>query len=275
MKKLILILFLLNSTICFAQEQVIKIHFVDIGEGDAIFIQAEGESALIDTGNLLSGYKLVDYLKENNVAIIKHLLITHPNLDHLSGVFFIIPKFKIENFFDNGRDLDATDRPIFGWYEKIFRQNKNYKALKENDELKLGDLALKILWPPAQSSINGLNNNSLVIMLTYKEFRCLLTGDIGCVIENELMKRRPALTADLLKVAHHGAQDATCEYFIKRLKPKLAIISVDKNNRRGYPAWKTLDLLKANNIKTYRTDKNGSVVITVDDKANYRIYSEK
>lgn len=275
MKKLILILFLLNSTICFAQEKAIKIHFVDIGEGDAIFIQAEGESALIDTGNLLSGYKLADYLKKNGVSVIKYLIITHPHLDHLSGAFFVIPKFKIENFYDNGCNLDTTDSPIVGWYEKIFRQNKNYKALKEDDELKLGGLALKILWPPAQSSINGLNNNSLVIMLIYKDFRCILTGDIDCATANELIKRRVVLAADLLKVAHHGAQDAACEDFIKRVGPKLAIISVDKDNPYGYPAQNTLNLLKAHNIKTYRTDKNGSIIITVDNKADYKIYSEK
>ncbi|MCK9603040.1 MAG: MBL fold metallo-hydrolase [Candidatus Omnitrophica bacterium] len=275
MKKIILIFFFISTALCFAREEDVKIHFIDIGEGDAILIQVKNECALIDTGNLLSGYKLVDYLQTNNVTAIKHLLITHPHLDHLSGAFFIIPKFKIGNFYDNGYNLNTTDDDIFTWYSKILRQNKNYKTLKEKENLKLGDITLEVLWPPEQFQDKNPNNNSLVIMLNYKGFRCLLAADIDYAIENELLKRNAGLAADVLKVAHHGAEDAYSKEFIKKLKPKFAIISVDKDNRRGYPAQRILDLLKAENITLYRTDKNGSITITVDDKSNYKIYSEK
>lgn len=275
MKKIILALFFIGCAVCFAQENNIKIHFIDIGEGDAILIQDKSECALVDTGNLLSGFKLVDYLKKNNVAAIKYLIITHPHLDHLSGAFFVIPKFKIENFYDNGCSSEPADNTIFSWYTKILRQNKNYKTLNEGEKLKLGDIALEILWPPVKSLSQDLNYNSLVIMLKYKDFRCLLTGDITSSAEAELLKREINLGADVLKVAHHGAGDATSDDFIKKVKPKFAIISVDKDNRRGYPAQSVLDLLKTDNITLYRTDKNGSIIIAVDNQGNYKIHSEK
>lgn len=274
MKKLILIFFFIGCAACFAQDDGIKIHFIDVGEGEAILIQARDENALVDTGNILNGYKLAGYLKENNVKAIDHLIITHPHLDHMAGVFFIMPKFTVKRTYDNGSGLTNSDNSLFSYYEKIFRSKENYRVLKEGDVIKLGELTLAVIWPPAKSLSGDFNYNSLVIMLNYKNFRCLLTGDINNAAETELLKRKINLGADVLKVAHHGANDATSRDFIKRVRPKFAIISVDNNNKRGYPAESVLDLLEAQNIKTYRTDKNGSVLIEVNNKGDYTLLSQ-
>lgn len=101
MKKLIVILIVTISILLFFNALIfnhnfLKIHFLDVGEGDAILIQARNENVLIDTGNLLSGYKIVDYLKKNKVKKVKYLIITHPDLDHILGAFFILPKLRVK-----------------------------------------------------------------------------------------------------------------------------------------------------------------------------------
>lgn len=271
---LILILFLIGCVDCPAKDYYLKIHFVDIGEGDSILIQAKNEFALIDTGNLLSGHKLIDYLKENDVPAIKHLIITHHDLDHIMGVFFIMPKFKVENVYDNGFNLDTSHDAILAYYEKLFRLKENYHALKEGDVLKLGLVTLEIIWPPDLPLSGSFNHNSLVIMLRYKDFRCLLTADMDRAAETELLKKGLDLRSDILKVAHHGANDANTEDFIKKVNPKSAIISVDHNNVRGYPDRRVLDLLGGENITTYRTDKSGSIIVAINSKTDYVILPE-
>lgn len=271
----ILGLFFIGPALCFGQEDCIKIHFIDVGQGDAILIQAKGENALIDTGNALSGYKLVDYLKRNNAATISHLIITHHHPDHILGVFFIMPKFTVERTYDNGYNLTALDDSILSSYAKIFRLKEKFRILKQGDKIKLGAITLEIIWPPKKPLPEDFNHGSLVIMLSYKNFRCLLTGDINNAVEAELIKEKIDLRADILKVAHHGADGSTSEDFIKEMKPKAAVISVDNNFQRKYPAENVLVLLKAKNIKTYRTDRNGSIVIKVNNKGDYALSAEK
>lgn len=276
MKKIILLwVFLLFCPNCFSKDCGLKIHFIDTGEGDCILIQTREDSALIDAGNLLSGYKLADYLKKYKITALKHLVITHHHPDHFMGIFFIIPGLKIENFYDNGNILDNLNDSNLSAYEKIFRSQKNYHILKEGDTLQLGEVILEIIWPPDLKFSADFNRNSLVIMLNYRDFRCLLAADIDKAAETELLKRRETLNADVLKVSHHGSDDATSQDFIKKVAPRFAIISVDKNNLRGYPSKKILDLLKENNITAYRTDECGSIIISANNKTDCVILPEK
>lgn len=273
MKKIILIstLFFIWQAMCFAKDYELKIHFIDVGEGESILIQNKNDSALIDTGNLLSGHKLLNYLKENNVTTINHLIITHHDLDHIMGIFFIVPRLNIENAYDNGFKLDSPGNDIYRYYEKIFRLNKSYRVLRQGDKIKLGDCYMEVIWPPDAPLLGSFNHNSLVIILEYNGFRCLFTADIDNAAEDELIKMNVDLHAEALKVAHHGAKDATGIGFIKSVNPALAVISVDKNNQRGYPAQSVLDLLSERKIKTYRTDISGSLIITVNNRGDYKV----
>jgi competence protein ComEC len=154
------------------------------------------------------------------------------------------------------------------------REKENYRVLREGDRLKLDGLDLDVIWPPKGELTGSFNRDSLVMILTYKKFKCLLAADINSDAENELLKKGVVLKADILKVAHHGANDATSEAFLKKVQPKIAVISIDENNLRGYPAREVLERLRANNIKTFRTDKNGTVIITVDKNSEFSIATE-
>jgi competence protein ComEC len=273
MKKLILILIVTVSILLFFNASLfnhnfLKIHFLDVGEGDAILIQAQNENVLIDTGNLLSGYKIVDYLKQNKVKKIKYLILTHPDLDHILGAFFILPKFQVQAIYDNGQELKDDD--VYRWYDTMVRKKANYAILKKGDKLRLKDINLDILWP-ANTRQGSFNENSLVIKLGDNNFNCLFAGDINKISEEAILSEKLNLKSNILKIGHHGYSDATSEGFLQAVSPELAIISSGEKA----PSDITLDLLKKKKIKIYRTDTDGNIIVTVEQKGLFAIRTEK
>ncbi|MEA4822217.1 MAG: hypothetical protein VB122_08355, partial [Erysipelotrichales bacterium] len=108
---------------------------------------------------------------------------------------------------------------------------------------------------------NG-NDNSLVIYLEANDLKYLFTGDISSIVEKNIIKEYPDLRIDVLKISHHGSKTSTSEEFLKSIKPTLAIISVGKNNYYGHPNFEVLVRLYRNNIKYYRTDLQGTIIVT-------------
>lgn len=262
----ILILGLANFS--FAQEEV-KLHFINVGEGEAILVQAKNENILIDTGGLLSGYKLLDYLDENKVKNIKYLIITHLHPDHISGAFFILPKIEVQGIYDNGQPLNEND-DLQRWYKQAARSKQNYHILKKGDSLKLNQINLTVL-SPVQAGDGPLNENSLVIMLNYNNFSCLFTADIDNMIEAQLLKDKANLKANILKISHHGYRDATTREFLEAVSPEIAIISTGPSSKMIAPSSDVLDLLKSRGIKIYRTDKDGDIEIIVQENGDFVI----
>lgn len=242
-----------------------RIHFIDVGEGDSILLEIEGESALIDTGNLISGPRLVKYLKGKGIEKLDYLILTHPHPDHIGGVFFILPVLKVEKIYDNGQDLGEVRKTcaIYRWYEDLVRKRENYAVLISGDSLTLGSLTLEVLWPPEVPTSSDFNASSLLIMVKGGDFSCLLTGDLTAPGERELLKREVNLRADVLKVGHHGAEDATSQEFLEAVSPGIAVISVDRDNFWGYPSAKVLERLKKAGVKVYRTDREGDIVLGI------------
>jgi competence protein ComEC len=269
---LIIFLFILFVNAAFAEDSL-KLHFIDIGSGDAILIQAENENALIDTGNLLSGYKLLDYLYRNGVGRIKYLIFSHCHPDHISGAFFIIPKIRIDKICDNGQPLNDSD-DMQRWYGVLVRTKRNYSQLKKGDRLRLGGADLEILWPIKPDAVSA-NSNSLVIKLTYHNFSCLFVGDLNKIGEKKLLKENVNLKANALKVGHHGYLDTTSREFLDAVSPALAIISVESDNMAGAPSPQVLELLKERKVKIYRTDKDGDIIISIDKKGRYLVRTQK
>ncbi len=263
---LVLLLFTFSflSTLASSNEAG-RIHFINVGEGDSILLEIEGKSALIDTGNLISGPRLVKYLKEKGIEKLTYLILTHPHPDHIGGVFFILPALKVEKIYDNGQDLAGVRKicAIYRWYEDLVRKRKNYAVLIYGDSLTLGSLTLEVLWPPEVPTPSDFNAFSLLTMVKGDGFSCLLTGDLTAAGERELLKREVNLKADVLEVGHHGAEDATSQEFLEAVSPGIAVISVDKDNFWGYPSTRVLQRLKKAGVKVYRTDREGDIVLSI------------
>ena len=263
---LVLVLFIFSFLSPLASsDEAGRIHFINVGEGDSILLETQEKTALIDTGNLISGPRIVKYLKEKGIEKLDYLIITHPHPDHIGGVFFILPMLKVEKIYDNGQDLGGVRKvsPIYRWYEDLVRKRKNYAVLISGDTLTLGSLTLEVLWPPGVPTSSDFNAFSLVMMLREDGFSCLLTGDLTASGERELLKRQVNLKADVLKVGHHGAEDATTEEFLEAVSPGIAVVSVDKDDFWGYPSARVLERLEKAGVKVYRTDRDGGIVLKI------------
>lgn len=252
----------------------IKIHFIDVGYGDAILIECEEGNAMIDTGGLLSGYRVADYLSKHKIKRLNYLFLTHPDSDHTAGVFFITPKLKIDAFFDNGQPLDLTE-DAHDWYNNLVRGNSSYRVLKAGDSLRLGKIVFNVVWPDKIDLKNSFNANSMVLMLTYGKFKCLFAADLTKESEQELLHNGQNLKSDILKIGHHGYKDATAQEFLEAVRPKVTVISAGEKKRRGTPSEEVIKRLKDNSICVYRTDLNGNIVVVVYNNGKFQVNTEK
>ncbi len=230
------------------------IHFLDIGEGSAVWLEdGSGNNILIDTGNPVSGNRVSEILKWAGVKDIDTLIITHPHPDHMGGVFHILPHFHVHHLYDNGQPIPSIPGcDIYRWYAQVFRSNKNYKVLKRGGLLGWHGVSIKVLWPCGDGYSRNWNENSLVLKVMASGKDALLMGDATSKVEGKLLGMNPdILKADLLMVGHHGADDATSQAFPEAVDPKWAIIPVNKDNIRGYPASRVLKRLHDNGTEVY------------------------
>ena len=163
-------------------------------------------------------------------------------------------------------------------YEKLIRaiqkNNVNYYQATER-KIRLGPLLFHIL-PPANPyiEISELNNNSAVIRLDYGKVSFLFPGDIESERESQLLEEaKNQLNVDIVKVPHHGSFDASSSAFIQAVSPDVAIISCGEDNPYGYPHQETLQTLQDNGIKTYRTDRQGTIFVQTDGNS-YQVFPE-
>lgn len=264
---------------CFSvyAESDLKIHFIDVGKGDSFLIESpQGRFALIDAGSLLTAPKVVEYLYNHDIEKVDHLIFTHSHLDHIGGSFFLLPILKIRKIYDNGENLSAQGElgAVYRWYEQLVRKHKGYTVLKALDEFSLGDVKFKVIWPDKISQAVD-NDNSLVIQLTYGDFRCLFAADISVNAEELILKDKHDVKANVLKVGHHGGVDVLSEDFLKAVSPQIAVISIDANNFNGYPDAGLIKRIQDGGVKLYRTDKDGNIVLSIGSKGEISVAKSK
>ncbi len=266
-------LLLLLSIVFILSGKELKVYFLDVGEGESsLIITPEGKSILIDAGNVVTGFRVVEFLKKQKISTLDAVIITHPHPDHMSGIFAVASLINIKKKYDNGQPFENSQCPdIMRWYTEFFRKG-DYNVLKRGESLQIGSVELKVLNPEKPDS--DWNSNSLVILLTYGSTRFLFMGDAPIKVERELLRRGDPVSADVLKVGHHGASDVLSSDFLNRVNPTFAVISINKNNIRGYPAKSVLRKLRNRGIGTYLTYQHGTVLFTSDGEG-LRVWTGK
>ncbi len=261
-----LLVILIFFQISLAKE--IDIYFLDVSEGESTLILTQNKKAvLIDTGNLYTGNNVVKFLKSLNIDHIERLIITHPHLDHLGGVFTVLGNFKVKLKHDNGQSIDIKD-DLYRWYSEIFR-DKKYSALKKGDSFFIDSIKFKVLSP--EKLTKDWNESSLVIMVIYGKTKILLMADANKKTEKKLLSENIDLKADLLKVGHHGAEDVLLEDFLEKISPEYAVISINENNIRGYPSKRVVNMIKNKGIKLYITYKEGNIHFKSDGEKIWKV----
>ena len=233
----------------------LSIHFVDVGQGDCILITQNNENMLIDAGNNEDGDLLVDYFKDLGIKDFKYVVGTHAHEDHIGGLDNIIENFNIGKFYMP--DVITTTKTFEDVLDALLEKNKAF-----GKEFKMGELNFKVLHVGNDKS--DLNNTSIVLKMTYKNTSYLFMGDATDIVEKKLVNDGVDLKSDVLKVGHHGSQYSTTQNFLNEVKPNYAVIQVGEGNTYDHPKQITLDRLNKLNIKTYRNDESGTIILTSD-----------
>lgn len=236
------------------------VHFIDVGQGDSIFIELpNGEAMLIDAGESSEGDKVATYVFSQGYNTIDYVVASHPHSDHIGGLADVINTFNIRNFYLNAVETDSDA------YDNMMRAVNNIGAYAYN--VMTGDVILSVdnllieVVAPKTTDYEEMNNNSVVIKLTYGNNRFLFTGDAEKSEEDGIWTN---IKCDVLKVGHHGSDSSSSENFLKKVEPTYAVISCGLYNSYGHPTDKVLKRLYERNISVYRTDLQGTIVFTSD-----------
>ena len=251
---------LFQGTVAITPSEDLKVHFLDVGQGDSIFIELPtNETILIDASIKDASNKIINYLREENVSKIDYVFATHPHSDHIGGMSAVIKAFDIGQIYMP--KAVTTTKTYENLLLTIKDKNLKIKAAKAgNTIIDTDDLKLVVL-APNQDSYESLNNYSIVLKLTYKEKSFLFMGDAETLSDKEITGD---IQADVLKVGHHGSRTSTSQAFLNKVNPSYAVISVGLNNDYKHPHQEVIDRLEKKNIKIYRTDQNGDIIFTTD-----------
>lgn len=291
LKIIALILILLVSCAVYAQylwaessrPGLLKIYFLDVGQGDAIFIETpSGNQVLIDGGPVgyfgNSGAAILSQLNEVMAFDDKDIdviIATHPHADHIQGLIKVMEKYNVGAVFDGGTEYDS--KTYQDWHA-LAEKSKVYKHVQNGDSVDLGDdVNLEFLYPDLNSSHkikNKAHDKMVVGLLRYRDFKLLLTGDLEGYDESKIFQSGRNIQAQFLKVAHHGSRNSTTSDFLNKLSPHFAFISVASKNRYGHPHQQALDRLSAYGVEYFRTDQFGTINLSTDGYF-YKIITQK
>lgn len=238
----------------------LKVHFLDVGQGDSIFVELPNNKCmLIDAGENYYGEGIINYINSTNHNKIDYLVATHPHADHIGSMSYIVNHMDIDSVcmtkaLTNTKTFEKLLTALQKKKPKMINASAGVNIINE-DNLKMDVVA------PLTIDEDNLNNCSVIIKLTYKNNSFLFTGDAE---EDELSDITADISADVLKVGHHGSKTSTTKDFLKAVNPQIAVISLGKNNDYGHPHKSTMNFLKKANCQIYRTDSDGTITITSD-----------
>ena len=192
---------------------------------------------------------------------------THPHADHIGGMESIIKKFHVNHFFAP-KVTENTD--VFkGMVTALKEKDININTLSKSKSLPidLGENTKIEIYSPSNKEYENINNYSPILKIYYGETSFLFTGDAETEAEMEAVKSNENLKSDVLKVGHHGSTTSSTDSFLKEVSPKIAVISSGLDNSYGHPAKETLKKLSSYKTKIFRTDEDGTIILTSDGKS--------
>lgn len=244
----------------FKETNDLRIHFLDVSQGDSIFIELpNNETMLIDAGEKDYGNFVKDYISKLNYEKIDYVIGTHPHSDHIGGLAYVIQNFNIGKIY-MPKAMTTTKTYEF-LLDTISNKNLKITSAKANTTIFDNDLLNIKIISPTKSDYEELNNYSAVIKLTYKDTTYLFMGDAEKLVEQEIVDD---VKADVIKVGHHGSDSSSSKKFLNKVKPSYAIISVGENNSYNHPSQNIIKRYNNVGCKVYRTDLNGTIIISSD-----------
>lgn len=240
------------------------VYFLDVGQGDSQLLVLSAPNGRSDIKVLIDGgrgravlHELADILGRDRYIDI--LMMSHPHADHYAGFIDVLEQYDVGMFISNG---DTADTEVFAQFtEQLEASGVPAQTLARGDRIQYGDHVLEVLMPDqTMRELDDPDEASLVVLAHAHGTRILFTGDIGFPAERALLAYDEDISADILKIGHHGSAGSTDVNFVAAVDPDIAVIGVG-NNRFGHPADRVLDVLELAGVAVYRTDHDGTVRI--------------
>lgn len=251
--------------------QNLTVHFLDVDQGDSILLEIDGKSMLVDAGESDQGKVVTAYLQDQGISTLDYVVATHPHSDHIGGMNEILNNFQVEHFVDSG--YPHTSKTYENMLTTIDQKNIPFQVAQAGQKIDF-DPAVDIeILNPAKTYSEDLNENSVVLKVTYGTTSFLLMGDAGLETEERIMKAGYNVDSDILKVGHHASRSGSGASFISAVSPEVSVIEVGAGNDYGHPHAEILERLQKAS-KVYRTYLDGTITITTDG-STYTVTTEK
>ncbi len=247
----------------FGTDEVLKVEFIDVGQGDSsLIITPDGKSMLIDSGEYYAYDAVKSALNAHKITKIDALVATHPHSDHIGCMANIIEDYEISTIYmPNAASTSKSFETLLNIIEK---KKLNVIEAKAGTEIELGDQVEAQILSPIDESYDDTNNYSAVVHLTFGDISYIFMGDAETIVEEELIDSGQNIKADVIKLGHHGSSTSSSEDFLKKVNPIIGVISCGTDNSYGHPHEETLETLNKLNIKYFRTDEKGNILVATD-----------
>ncbi|ANU14940.1 Late competence protein ComEC, DNA transport [Planococcus halocryophilus Or1] len=243
-------------------EEVMRVHYIDVGQGDSTLLEVEGFSILIDAGNWKST-EVIDYLKQQGIKNLDIVVGTHPDADHIGQLAQVIGEFDVGEVWMSGNS--SSSATFTNALQAIEASDTEYVEPRTGDVFDVGSLQIEVLHP---SEITGSpNEESVSLKMTYGDVGFIFTGDAGVKDEQEMIDTGIDLNAEILHLGHHGSNTSTSLAFLKAVTPEIAIYSAGADNSYGHPHAEVIAAVENTGAEVYGTDVNGTIVVETDGKA--------
>jgi len=248
----------------------IKVHFVDVGQGDGIWVQTwEGKNMVIDGGGRRSGFDR--YLSQNKVKTVDALVGTNPDADHIGGLIEVLKTLPVKEVWLSGQE--NTTITFEDYVDAIAKSGAIVHKARRGDRFNLGSIVVDVLHP-IDPFFSGRNNNSVVLKFKFGDISFLFAGDAEKEAEASMIAARLPLESTILKLGHHGSRTSTSAPFLAAVKPQVAVYQAGVGNQFGHPHPETIKALNAASIRVLGTDAHGAIVISTDGKT-YTVKTER
>jgi competence protein ComEC len=239
----------------------LRVTFLDVGQGDSVLLETPRARILVDEGPPEAG--VASQLRGMGVRWLSALVMTHPQRDHVGGATDVVRSLDVREVLEP--DLAATGPESDAALTAARSRHVPIRVIRTGASFRAGRLRVHVLWPEDEGTASeDPNRNAVVLVASYGETDVFLSADA----ESDITAHLPLRPVEIMKVAHHGSEDAGLAAELETLRPRIAVISCGRNNDYGHPRPETLaTLAAAPGLAVYRTDEDGRVVVESDGHA--------
>jgi beta-lactamase superfamily II metal-dependent hydrolase len=243
------------------------VSFLDVGQGDAIYIRTpDNKEVLVDGGRDATVLRVLAEQRSFFDRTIDVVVATHPDVDHVGGLIDVLQRYQVEALFLTEKEHDTLAAKAFA--EAVASEGATIIYPDANQQFQLGASTTLTVFSPRGDERNWESNNASIVMkISYGDTDILLTGDASTGVEDFLVGvYGQLLESEILKLGHHGSRTSTSELFLDTVKPDIAIVSAGVGNRYNHPHQEVMNQVFSRNITTFHTGIDGTVTFQSDGK---------